>query len=187
MSSLSRWMRKHWPHAFYRKCACNLVRAIVSQPSSCSTTDIGTVRQRSSNGSSHVVHGPFLRRIAAIIFEPGYATISKSNSLCSFLGGHLKTGHTWTLQNRPTERNQNKSIYTLITAARANIFSNDAQRSLYWPYLGGGHGNAGMRPERRLSGRNSSGRRKSPRKPNLPFWRESDKSQGFGDRVPKFQ
>jgi len=28
------------------------------------------------------------------------------------LGGHLKTGHTWTLQNRPTERNQNKSIYT---------------------------------------------------------------------------
>jgi len=29
------------------------------------------------------------------------------------LGGHLKTGHTWTLQNRPTERNQNKSIYTL--------------------------------------------------------------------------
>jgi hypothetical protein len=29
-----------------------------------------------------------------------------------FLGGHLKTGHTWTLQNRPTEPNQNKSIYT---------------------------------------------------------------------------
>src|SRR5665811_628128 len=27
------------------------------------------------------------------------------------LGGHLKTGHTWTLQNRPTEQNQNKNIY----------------------------------------------------------------------------
>jgi hypothetical protein len=39
------------------------------------------------------------------------------------LGGHLKTGHTWTLQNRPTERNQNKSIYTLETVIRAIIFS----------------------------------------------------------------
>ena len=32
------------------------------------------------------------------------------------LGGHLKTGHRRTLQNRPTERNQNKSIYTLERA-----------------------------------------------------------------------
>jgi hypothetical protein len=39
------------------------------------------------------------------------------------LGGHLKTGHTWTLQNRPTERNQNKSIYTLREVVLANIFS----------------------------------------------------------------
>ena len=31
----------------------------------------------------------------------------------SGLGGHLKTGHRWSLQNRPTERTQNKSIYTL--------------------------------------------------------------------------
>src|SRR5258708_22136647 len=28
------------------------------------------------------------------------------------LGGHLKTGHTWPLQNRPTKLSQNKSIYT---------------------------------------------------------------------------
>jgi chaperonin GroEL len=28
------------------------------------------------------------------------------------LGGHLKTGHRRTLQNRPTEQKQNKSIYT---------------------------------------------------------------------------
>ena len=38
------------------------------------------------------------------------------------LGGHLKTGHTWTLQNRPTERNQNKIIYTLQGVVQANIF-----------------------------------------------------------------
>jgi hypothetical protein len=39
------------------------------------------------------------------------------------LGGHLKTGHTWTLQNRPTERNQNKSIYTVREVIRASFFS----------------------------------------------------------------
>jgi hypothetical protein len=26
------------------------------------------------------------------------------------LGGHLKTGHTWSLQNRPTDRTQNKFV-----------------------------------------------------------------------------
>jgi hypothetical protein len=39
------------------------------------------------------------------------------------LGGHLKTGHLWTPENRPTELNQNKSIYTLETVTRAIIFS----------------------------------------------------------------
>jgi hypothetical protein len=38
------------------------------------------------------------------------------------LGGRLKTGHTWTLQNRPMEQNQNKSIYTLITVVWATFF-----------------------------------------------------------------
>ena len=38
------------------------------------------------------------------------------------LGGRLKTGHRWTLQNRPTEQNQNKSIYTLVEVVGANIF-----------------------------------------------------------------
>jgi hypothetical protein len=28
------------------------------------------------------------------------------------LGGHLKTGHWWTLQNRPTKASQDKDIYT---------------------------------------------------------------------------
>ena len=38
------------------------------------------------------------------------------------LGGRLKTGQGRTLQNRPTERDQNKSIYTLDETAAANIF-----------------------------------------------------------------
>ena len=47
------------------------------------------------------------------------------------LGGHLKTGHTWTLQNRPTERNQNKSIYNLREVVRANIFFHDQPVAIY--------------------------------------------------------
>jgi hypothetical protein len=44
-------------------------------------------------------------------------------------------------------------------------------------------GNAGMRPERRPRCRNGGA---APSRPaNQPFWRESDKSQGFGDRVLK--
>jgi integrase len=39
-----------------------------------------------------------------------------------YLGGHLKTGHRRTLQNRPTERNQNKTIYILREVAQTNIF-----------------------------------------------------------------
>jgi hypothetical protein len=42
------------------------------------------------------------------------------------LGGHLKTGHTWPLQNRPTEPHQDKSIYNPPTAVSANIFRNPA-------------------------------------------------------------
>ena len=43
-----------------------------------------------------------------------------------YLGVHLKTGHTWPLQNRPTELNQDKSIYNPPTAISANIFRNPA-------------------------------------------------------------
>ena len=43
------------------------------------------------------------------------------------LGGHLKTGHTWSLQNRPTERTQNKSIYTLAVSISANLFSGEVK------------------------------------------------------------
>jgi hypothetical protein len=45
---------------------------------------------------------------------------------CGILGGHLKTGHTWSLQNRPTERTQNKSIYNLPMGVPANFFCDPA-------------------------------------------------------------
>src|SRR5580704_3978217 len=99
------------------------------------------------------------------------------------LGGHLKTGHTWTLQNRPTERNQNKSIYTLRKGDRANIFE-IGLTSLYWLYLGGGYGNAGMRPERRLSGRNGSGRRQPLRKPGSHSGANALNPRGLGTESP---
>jgi AbiTii len=51
------------------------------------------------------------------------ATQSMTVSDPESLGGHLITGHRWTLQNRPTKRNQNKSIYTLREAIGANSIS----------------------------------------------------------------
>ena len=89
------------------------------------------------------------------------------------LGGHLKTGHTWTLQNRPTERSQDKSIYTVPEPVPANSFSQPARPGLYWRHLDGGYGNAGMRPERR----SRAGMGAVLAAPSASFWRESDKSR----------
>src|SRR5277367_2979659 len=51
--------------------------------------------------------------------------------LSKTLGGHLKTGHTWPLQNRPTELDQDKSIYNPPMAVSANIFSQSGLRRAY--------------------------------------------------------
>jgi hypothetical protein len=45
------------------------------------------------------------------------------------LGGHLKTGHWWPLQNRPTKLSQNKSIYNPPMAVSANLFSQSVPKS----------------------------------------------------------
>jgi hypothetical protein len=44
----------------------------------------------------------------------------------------------WTLQKRPTGRNQNMSIYTLRVTVRANFFAALSDGVLYGAYLGGG-------------------------------------------------
>jgi hypothetical protein len=99
------------------------------------------------------------------------------------LGGHLKTGHTWTLQNRPMEQNQNKSIYTVQEAIQANIFSRIGTARVYTDFTWvedmatqgcdqSADSAAGMKGAAQAA-------------PPVTFWRESGKSQGFGDRVPK--
>jgi hypothetical protein len=82
---------------------------------------------------------------------------------------HLKTG-------QPTGSGQ--LVCSAVWSPRASILR---RFRLYWPHLDGGYGNAGRRPERRSSGRNEGVAQAA-----LPatFWREGDKSQGFGDRVP---
>jgi hypothetical protein len=95
------------------------------------------------------------------------------------LGGHLKTGHTWTLQNRPTEQNQNNNIYTLPEVARANNFPN-AELILISP---------GRRIRQRRDATGAPIQRPewgaADSRPSRLFWLESGKSQGVGDRVPK--
>jgi hypothetical protein len=65
-----------------------------------------------------------------------------------------------------------------------NIFLIHAQHVLYWPYLGGGYGNAGMRPERRLSGRNGSGRRQPLRQPSCHSGAKAINPRGLGTESP---
>jgi MFS family permease len=48
------------------------------------------------------------------------------------LGGHLKTGHTWTLQNRPTGQNQNNNIYTLPGSRGQTVFPHSAYTDFTW-------------------------------------------------------
>jgi hypothetical protein len=83
------------------------------------------------------------------------------------------------------EQNQNKSIYTLRRAARANIFFGNVPARFILSL-----------PERRIRQRRDATGAPTQRpewlgaaiaapQAKLPFWRESDKSQGFGDGVPK--
>src|SRR6266851_9392054 len=98
------------------------------------------------------------------------------------LGGHLKTGHGWTLQKRPTELSWDKSSYTLSRAVGANFFRDPGRRvytSDTWAEDTATQGcDRSADPGAGMAGR---------RRPPLihPFWRESEKSQGFGDSVPK--
>jgi hypothetical protein len=100
------------------------------------------------------------------------------------LGGHLKTGHTWTLQNRPTERNQNKSIYTLREVVRATFFFTISPSRFILTSPG-----RRTRQRRDATGAPTQlpewlGAALAAPEAEMPFWRESDKSQGFGDSVP---
>ncbi len=45
------------------------------------------------------------------------------------LGGHLKTGHTWPLQNRPTDQTQDKICYTLATGIPQQFSISDVSGS----------------------------------------------------------
>jgi hypothetical protein len=118
------------------------------------------------------------RGLACIPWRPG-------TQLDDGLGGHLKTGHTWTLQNRPTERNQNKSIYTLRQGAWANTFLEKRSWRLYTD-LTWAEDTATQGCDRSADSAAGMAWGGASRPTPATFWRESDKSQGFGDRVPKF-
>ena len=100
------------------------------------------------------------------------------------LGGHLKTGHRWTLQNRPTEQSQNKSIYTLPEAAQANIFLKSDRDGVYTDFTWA-EDTATQGCDR--SADSAAGMARGGVATALragAILARSDKSQGFGDRVP---
>jgi len=100
------------------------------------------------------------------------------------LGGHLKTGHRGSLQNRPTAAARTEVVVPRWWSPRQEVFdlcSHGSASRLYCIAWAEDSGNAGMRPERR-PGPERRGRRPAPK---LAILARSDKSQGFGDRVPK--
>ena len=56
-----------------------------------------------------------------------------------------------------------------------------------WMNLSGGYGDAGMRPERRLSGRNGSERREPLRKPGCHSGANAINPRGLGTESPSFR
>src|SRR5580704_7140507 len=92
------------------------------------------------------------------------ATLKTAN-----LGGHLKTGHRGSLQNRPTDRSQNLRLLYRVGGRHGQEFSNLSKPSpRHAGYTGftwaEDSGNAGMRPERRPRRRNGGGGVQPPRK-----------------------
>jgi len=78
------------------------------------TEEPKTVQSTSTTGAKPSKKGPVSERRAHV--APAKAKSGKkAGSAKKALGGHLKTGHTWSLQNRPTERTQNKSSYNSTT------------------------------------------------------------------------
>jgi len=99
------------------------------------------------------------------------------------------SGPRGTLQNRPNEghiktgqwKQAGRVRYTRLWSAKARDIPLVGGVELHCEDLSGGYGNAGMRPERRVSGRKGRDgwRSKSPAVwSGKPFWRESDKSRG---------
>jgi hypothetical protein len=100
------------------------------------------------------------------------------------LGGHLKTGHRWTLQNRPTEQSQNKSIYTLPEAAQANIFLKSDRDGVYTDFTWA-EDTATQGCDRSADSAAGMARSGASRSASqAAILARSDKSQGYGDGVP---
>src|ERR1035441_648008 len=77
------------------------------------------------------------------------------------LGGHLKTGHRRSLQNRPTGRGQDLTLLYRVGGRRGKKVLICVAEPLHSGYTGFAwaedSGNAGMRPKRRPRCRNGGG------------------------------
>src|ERR1019366_2680179 len=114
------------------------------------------------------------------------SSMQRTYPTSEILGGHRKSGHRGSPQNRPTGRGQDMRLLYRVGGRRGKKFLNGTVEPCHPRYTGftwaEDSGNAGMRPERRPRCRNGGAASSRPR--SQPFWRESDKSQGVGDRVP---
>src|ERR1700683_5209602 len=98
------------------------------------------------------------------------------------LGGHLKTGQSGSLQNRPVERAQDSHSFTPSVTLSARVFRVESlfgANSVYTDITWGEDGATRGAAPTAAPAAEVAGRRKPPQR-EQPFWRESGKSQGFG-------
>jgi hypothetical protein len=104
------------------------------------------------------------------------------------LGGHLKTGHRGSLQNRPTGRSQDLRLLYRVGGRRGKKFLICVAMARHPGYTGiawaEDSGNAGMRPERRPRGRNGGGGVQPPQASHSGP--KAINPRGLGTESPRF-
>jgi len=122
-----------------------------------------------------------------IVLDPApYSDVVHQQAAFHHLGGHLKTGQSWTLQNRPVDRTQNNLVLhhgrwfrQVFLDLNLLAICGGGYTDFTWAEGTATQGcdrSADQRPEWR-------GGISRPKREET-FWRQSGKSQGFGDRVP---
>src|ERR1017187_1744942 len=98
-----------------------------------------------------------------------YSSTRLRRSAAIDLGGHPKSGHRGSLQNRPTDRSQDLTLLYRVGGRRGKKFLICVAVPWHSGYTGFAwaedSGNAGMRPERRPRCRNGGAAANRPRPP----------------------
>src|ERR1035437_3602876 len=140
------------------------VRGDISTPSAAVLSGIGELTGLINTLIANVDER-FIARLQAKAAKLFFVSGERKDTL--YLGGHLKTGHRRSPQNRPTGRGQDLTLLYRAGGRRGKKFLIGVADPLHSGYTGFAWaedtGNAGMRPERRPRCRNGGAASSRPR------------------------